>query len=111
VGSRAQKQDKFALWRLLLNEKVQLVEMHQLGIFTKEELLSHLEQIEARYKEVATRPTLAERCDGELSAGSQRLVPTQESSARRSLGSRTNRNKWRNNSIDERINYVHPRLI
>ncbi|KAJ7787041.1 hypothetical protein B0H14DRAFT_3506003 [Mycena olivaceomarginata] len=54
-------QDELALRRLMLEEKALLVEMQLLGPFTKEEFMSRLAQIEARYKEVATRPTPAKR--------------------------------------------------
>ncbi|KAJ6527630.1 hypothetical protein DFH09DRAFT_1186593 [Mycena vulgaris] len=53
-------QDDLALRRLMLDEKAQLMEMLRLGIFTKEEFLTRLAQIEAR-DEAATRPTPAER--------------------------------------------------
>ncbi|KAJ7884687.1 hypothetical protein B0H13DRAFT_1889897 [Mycena leptocephala] len=58
-GEQSPKTGQVCPQPLLLDEKVQLVEMHQLGVFTKEEFLSCLEQIEAHYEEVATRPTPA----------------------------------------------------
>lgn len=51
---RGALQDELALRRLMIEEKAQLIEMHRLGVFTKEEFISWLEQIEARYEEVAT---------------------------------------------------------
>ncbi|KAJ7489756.1 hypothetical protein B0H11DRAFT_1061411 [Mycena galericulata] len=43
-------QDNLALRHLMLNEKEQLIEMHKLGIYTKEEFISQVAKIEARYE-------------------------------------------------------------
>ncbi|KAF7371669.1 hypothetical protein MVEN_00023000 [Mycena venus] len=61
MWSDAQQQDELALRRPILDEKAQLIEMHRLGVFTKEEFIARLEKIEAHCEEVATRPTLAKR--------------------------------------------------
>ncbi|KAF7337141.1 hypothetical protein MVEN_02152100 [Mycena venus] len=54
-------QDDLALRHLMLEEKAQLIEMQRLGMFTKEEFISRLAQIDAHYKEPAARPTPAKR--------------------------------------------------
>ncbi|KAF7337140.1 hypothetical protein MVEN_02152000 [Mycena venus] len=48
-----------SLRRLMLEEKAQLIEMQRLGVFTKEEFITRLTQIEACYNEPAARPTPA----------------------------------------------------
>ncbi|KAF7337137.1 hypothetical protein MVEN_02151700 [Mycena venus] len=60
-GFQGPIQDNLALQRLMLEEKAQLIEMQRLGVFTKEEFISHLAQIEARYEEPVTRPIPAKR--------------------------------------------------
>ncbi|KAF7337136.1 hypothetical protein MVEN_02151600 [Mycena venus] len=54
-------QDNLALRRLMLEEKAQLIEMQRLGVFTKEEFITRLAQIEARYEEPAAQPTPTKR--------------------------------------------------
>ncbi|KAF7337146.1 hypothetical protein MVEN_02152600 [Mycena venus] len=60
-GLQGPIQDNLALRRLMLEEKAQLIEMQRLGVFTKEEFISRLAQIEARYEEPAARPTPTKR--------------------------------------------------
>jgi len=60
TAKRAALQDELAQRRLMLDEKAQLIEMHRLGIYNKEEFLAQLSAIEARFK-VATQPSPAKR--------------------------------------------------
>jgi hypothetical protein len=69
AAKRAAVQDDLAQWRLVLDEKAQLIEMQRLGIYTKEEFLHELAQIEDRYK-VVTQPSRAKRPRLSSDAGS-----------------------------------------
>ncbi|KAF8122000.1 hypothetical protein K438DRAFT_1716271 [Mycena galopus ATCC 62051] len=60
TAKRGALQDELAQRRLMLDEKAQLIEMHRLGIYNKEEFLAQLSAIEARFK-VATQPSPAKR--------------------------------------------------
>ncbi|KAJ7036202.1 hypothetical protein C8F04DRAFT_1181729 [Mycena alexandri] len=68
---RAALQDDIAQRHLMLDEKAQLIEMQQMGNYTKDEFLAQLKQIEARYA-VATKPSPAKcpRLSGSSNAGS-----------------------------------------
>jgi hypothetical protein len=54
---------------LVLQAKAQLIEMHRISILTKEKLITRLDKIEARYEEVATRPSPAKRTVGLSNCG------------------------------------------
>ncbi|KAF7337145.1 hypothetical protein MVEN_02152500 [Mycena venus] len=60
-GLEGSIQDNLALRRLMLEEKAQLIEMQRLGMFTKEEFISRLAQIDAHYEEPVARLTPAKR--------------------------------------------------
>ncbi|KAF7337138.1 hypothetical protein MVEN_02151800 [Mycena venus] len=60
-GLEGSIQDNLALRRLMLEEKAQLIEMQRLGMFTKEEFISRLAQIDAHYEEPVARLTPARR--------------------------------------------------
>ncbi|KAJ6472509.1 hypothetical protein C8R45DRAFT_1217790 [Mycena sanguinolenta] len=61
AAKRAAAQDELAQRRLMLDEKAQLIEMQRLGIYTKDEFLTQLAQIEARYKPNQPSPSPAKR--------------------------------------------------
>ncbi|KAJ7937817.1 hypothetical protein B0H13DRAFT_1852116 [Mycena leptocephala] len=61
-------QDQLAQRRLMLDEKAQLIEMQRLGIYTKDEFIAKLAEIEAQYaiatqRSPAKRPRLAYSID------------------------------------------------
>ncbi|KAJ7038862.1 hypothetical protein C8F04DRAFT_1087784 [Mycena alexandri] len=58
---RASPQDDLTLRRLILDEKAQILEMYRLGIYTKEEVIAQLAQIETRCEVAAIRPPPAKR--------------------------------------------------
>lgn len=66
---RAALQDNIAQRRLMLDEKAQLIEIQKLGIYTKEEFIAKLAEIDQRY-ETATQPKPAKRARLSFEAGS-----------------------------------------
>ncbi|KAJ6474525.1 hypothetical protein DFH09DRAFT_1472946 [Mycena vulgaris] len=78
AAHRAALQDNVALRRLMLDEKAQLIEMQKLGIYSKEEILVMLAEVEERFK-VATQPKPAKRarlpCSDSLSSDIEIISP------------------------------------
>ncbi|KAJ6530691.1 hypothetical protein B0H19DRAFT_1384609 [Mycena capillaripes] len=71
---RAAHEDDLALRRLILDAKAQLIELHRLGIYTKEELIAQLAKLEERYEAAAqpipaTRPRLSNVTEAGSSGG------------------------------------------